>query len=217
MDSKEDDTENIENDVLSRINNIETLIKVGIEQVLTQFEDKFKYDAFKEKQLDALHQELQDYKSDLLSQALRPIFNALIRLHDDTGKMLEGLRNKPAEELNPERFFNVMEDFADDIDRLLRDHGVNPFLDQEPGQQFNGQRQQAVGFINTSEAEENGCIAEQVRSGFEYGKIMLRKERVKVYRYVAEDVPTKTNDTAPHQVAEDIPTDNASDKVDESP
>ncbi len=175
--------------ILSRISAVETLINEGIERVLIQFEGKLKYDAFKERQLDALHRELQEYKTDLLSQALRPMFTSLIRLHDDNAKMIEGLHAKNPEELTPERFFKVMEDFGDDIERLLQDHGVDVFQDQGPEQEFNGQRQQAAGFIDTTDVNMAGRVAQRLRPGFEYGKTLLRKERVKVYRrHVANDI-----------------------------
>ena len=43
----------------------------------------------RERVIDRLHAELQEYKQDLLLKVQRPIFIDLIQLHDDIGKMIE--------------------------------------------------------------------------------------------------------------------------------
>nr|VFK28942.1 MAG: molecular chaperone GrpE [Candidatus Kentron sp. MB]VFK33413.1 MAG: molecular chaperone GrpE [Candidatus Kentron sp. MB]VFK76155.1 MAG: molecular chaperone GrpE [Candidatus Kentron sp. MB] len=178
-------------DPLPQISLLQELLTKGIEQILQQFEAKIKYDARKQEQIDALHAQLQEYKSDLLTKALRPVFNAMIRLHDDAGKTLQALHEKALDELPPERFFKIMEDFLDDIERLLQDHGVESFRDQEPEHPFNGGRQQVAGFVDTPNPDLKGKVAECLRPGFEYGNILLRKEKVKAYRYVAiNDIPS---------------------------
>ena len=46
-------------------------------------------EATRERVIDRLHAELQEYKQDLLLKVQRPIFVDLIQLHDDIGKMIE--------------------------------------------------------------------------------------------------------------------------------
>ena len=46
-------------------------------------------EASRERVVDRLHAELQEYKQDLLLKVQRPIFVDLIQLHDDLGKMIE--------------------------------------------------------------------------------------------------------------------------------
>ena len=57
-------------------------------------------EATRERVVDRLHAELQEYKQDLLLKVQRPIFVDLIQLHDDIGKMIEarpavGRRTRP--------------------------------------------------------------------------------------------------------------------------
>src|SRR3954451_15438811 len=54
----------------------------------TLFEREVRAEATREKVIDRLHAELQEYKQDLLLNVLRPVFVDLIQLHDDIGKMV---------------------------------------------------------------------------------------------------------------------------------
>ena len=51
------------------------------------FEREIRAEATREKVVDRLHAELQEYKQDLLLNILRPVFIDLIQLHDDIGKV----------------------------------------------------------------------------------------------------------------------------------
>ena len=54
-----------------------------------QFDREVRAEAGRERVVDRLHAELQEYKQDLLLKVQRPIFVDLIQLHDDVGKMAE--------------------------------------------------------------------------------------------------------------------------------
>ena len=180
-------------DVGKQIGALKESLVNGFSEVLEAFERRLAYDEHKERQIDRLHSELQEYKADLLAKALRPIFSALIRLHDDIDKMIGGLKMRPPEEVTVERMFKVVQDFHEDIEILLRDHGVEAYQDYELGDEFNGRRQQAAGLVATDDAERQGRIAERLRPGFQYGQTVLQKERVKVFRQVqAEARPAET-------------------------
>ena len=55
----------------------------------TLFDREIRAEATRERIVDRLHAELQDYKQDLLLKVQRPIFVDLIQLHDDIGKMID--------------------------------------------------------------------------------------------------------------------------------
>lgn len=164
----------------------------GLRKVLDAFEQRLAYDEAKERQIDRLHAELQEYKGDLLARALRPILSALIRLYDDMDKMIDGLEGRPPEEVTVDRMFKVLRDFHEDIELLLRDHGVEPYRDFELGDDFNGRRQQAAGLVATDDPGRQGQIAERLRPGFQYGQTILQKERVKVFRHVPAEEQQET-------------------------
>lgn len=161
------------------IERLEASITVGFADVLREFRDKLALDRFKEEQIARLHEELQDYRNDLISRTARQILQGLIRLHDDLGKVTASLRQRPAGEMTPERFFRQLEGFQDDVELLLGQHEVEKF--EIPGDEFEPRRQTAVRTVPADDSTQVGRIAERVRSGFQQGSTLLQKERVAVY------------------------------------
>ncbi|SMF55235.1 molecular chaperone GrpE [Azospirillum oryzae] len=151
--------------------------------LLRLVEEKLTSDNFRESQIDRLHDELQEYRSDIVAKALRPIFSAIIRLHGDSGRLAQSLRGEPPDRLSPDRLIRMFEDFREDLERILRDNGVEPYTDQEQADHFNGRRQQAVGFVSTPDEGQHAVVAERVRPGFVYGETVLQKELVRVFKY----------------------------------
>jgi molecular chaperone GrpE len=166
-------------DLAGALVHLQETMTTGFAELLQQLRDKLTYDRFKEDQIARLHEELQSYKSDLISKPARQLLQGLIRLHDDLGKMTTMLRQKPAEELTPERFFQQFADFQDDLELFLGQNGVEPF--QTPGDVFDPRRQTAIRTVPADDPAQVGQIAERLRPGFHQGEALLQKERVAVY------------------------------------
>jgi len=154
-------------------------VEESSQELRKAFADKLAFDHHKEKQIDSLHAELQSYKRDLLARATQPLVSGLVRLHDSFGRMAEHMRGEPPEELTPERFFEVLEGFRDDLEIVLEDHGVTLF--REPDERFEPRRQSSRRTVGTPDESRIGTVAGRVRPGFEQGELLLRKEMVDVY------------------------------------
>lgn len=154
-------------------------VDAGFTEVQRALERHQSLDRFKEEQIARLHDELQSYKTDHLERVKLPLINGLIRLHDDLGKVVAALRNRPPQELTPERFFSELAGFADDLELLLGQHGVEPF--RVPEDTFDPQRQMALRIETTDDTAHVGRIAERLRPGFQKEDKVLQKERVAVY------------------------------------
>jgi len=166
-------------DLAGTLGHLQETVTAGFADLLQHLRDKLTYDRFKEEQITRLHEELQAYKSDLVAKPARQLVQGLIRMHDDLGKMATALRQKPAEELTPERFFQQFADFQDDLELLLGQNGVERF--QTPGDVFDPRRQTAIRMVPADDPSRVGQIAERLRPGFEQGEALLQKERVAVY------------------------------------
>ncbi|WP_058554435.1 hypothetical protein [Thiohalocapsa sp. ML1] len=156
-------------------------IAQAIEALARGFEDKLKYDSFKEQQIERLHAELQEHKRDLIGAALRPIFTRLIRISSDALKLADELPDRrPAP--TPEQVSATLRSLAEDIELLLLDSGVSRLDAAAPGVPFDPMRQFAAVVEHCDDPAADGRIAARLRAGFEYGRILLRKEHVSVYR-----------------------------------
>lgn len=177
--------------LVARLDRLEARVGEGFETLLGELRAKWDLDRFREDQVDKLHAELQEHKRDLLGRAVQPVLQGLIRLHGDLGRTVEALRDKDPEELNPQRFFGVLDGFQEDLELLLERHGVSRF--ENPGEVFEPARQTALRTESAPRAELVGRILARIRPGFEQGDVLLRKEGVAVWAS-PPDPPTENDD-----------------------
>lgn len=163
---------------------LEAVIEDGVGRILEVFEHKLAYDTSKQLQIDRLHDELQQHRSDLLARATRPLVLGMIRLHDDIGKLVSSLRGKPDEELSAERFYALLEGLREDIEIVLGQNGIVAY--REPGGTFDPRRQRAMSKVSTGNQDLAGKVAESMRTGFEQGSEIIEKERIAIYDFVQQ-------------------------------
>ena len=154
-------------------------IDAGVGRVLETFEAKLAYDAAKQRQIDQLHDEVQQHRAGLVARTIRPLALGTIKLHDDIGKLIAAWRIKPVEELTPTRFFALLEGLQEDIEILLGQNGVEPFRTAQAS--FDPRRQRVVRRVVVDDSGLVGTVAESVRLGFAQAAEILEKERVAIY------------------------------------
>ncbi len=142
------------------------------------FDREVRAEATREKVVDRLHAELQEYKQGLLLGILRPVFVDLIQLHDDIGKMVAA--QGPAEG-EVARLLEIMQGYQQAIEDILDRQGVEAF--QEEGETFDPRRQRAVATVPTDDPGLAKTIAGRLRKGFRTvsGDRLIRPEIVSVY------------------------------------
>jgi len=162
---------------INDVQQFEQKLETGISQILKAFEQKLAFDDAKQRQIDSLHTEVQEYKTDLIARTNRPLVNGLIRLHDDIGKLIERHKSKPTEQADI--FFKEIENIQDDVEILLDQNGVTTFTELDD--LFQPRRQHVLNNTPTTDDEQVGKIATRLRPGFEQGNELIKKERVNVY------------------------------------
>lgn len=140
-----------------------------------QFDREVRAEASRERIVDRLHAELQEYKQDLLLKVQRPIFVDLIQLHDDVGKMAAA---QPAE---AEGFRGTLESIQTALEDVLYRQGVEPF--RVDGDSFDPRRQRAVTTVPTPDPALARTVAARLRPGFQSGDKVIRPEMVTVYTH----------------------------------
>jgi molecular chaperone GrpE len=152
-----------------------------LEAIQSILEREARAEANRERVIDRLHAELQEYKQDLLLKVQRPIFVDLIQLHDDIGKMIEA---RPAGDAEPDRAVaiqGILESIRVAIEDILYRQGVEPFAAE--GDAFDPRRQRAVATVATDVPARNKTIAARLRKGFLAGEKLIRPEIVSVYTF----------------------------------
>ncbi|MHC5541064.1 nucleotide exchange factor GrpE [Singulisphaera rosea] len=149
-----------------------------LDHLQTLFEREIRAETTREKVVDRLHSELQEYKQDLLLNVLRPVFVDLIQLHDDIGKIVDSWQGGDE---GAGRLLDLMRGFQQGIEDILYRQGVEPFINE--GEVFDPRRQRAVSTVATDDPAANKAIAARLRKGFLAGEKVIRPEIVSVHSY----------------------------------
>jgi molecular chaperone GrpE len=163
---------------------LETIREMGesigrrLDQLQTVFDREIRAEATREKVVDRLHAELQEYKQDLLLNTLRPIFLDLIQLHDDIGKMVASQGDSDGQVAS---LLNVMRGFQQGIEDILYRQGVEPFV--VDGDTFDPRRQRAIATVPCEDPALAKVVAARHRKGFTAGEKTIRPEIVSVYAH----------------------------------
>src|SRR5262249_37468168 len=138
------------------------------------FERELRAEETRERVIDRLHAELQEYKQDLLLKVQRPIFVDLIQLHDDVGKVIEARTASDAGTEQTEAVRPILTSIQTAIEDILYRQGVEPFaLD---GNEFDPRKQRVISTQSTEEPALNKTVAARLRKGFIAGDKLIRPE-----------------------------------------
>jgi molecular chaperone GrpE len=140
------------------------------------FDREIRAEATREKVVDRLHAELQEYKNDLLLNVLRPVFVDLIQLHDDIGKIVAA-QAEPGDEAA--KLLGLMRGFQQGIEDILYRQGVEPF--EADDAVFDPRRQRAFSTVPTDDPALGKTVAARIRKGFRLGDKVVRPEIVSVF------------------------------------
>ncbi len=161
--------------ILDALRDMQAALVRRLDGLQTLFEREARAEVNREKIIDRLHAELQEYKNDLLLNTLRPVFLDLIQLHDNMGKVIEAQSAGAADD----RLVEITRGFQQDIEDLLYRQGVEPFAVE--GDVFDPRRQRAVATVATDDPDRVRTVAARIRQGFAAGEKVLRPELVTVY------------------------------------
>ena len=150
-----------------------------LDDLRTLFDREIRAEATREKVVDRLHAELQEYKQGLILGILRPVFIDLIQLHDDIGKMAAPPGDDPAPEVA--RLLDLLRGYQQGIEDILYRQGVEAFT--EEGDAFDPRRQRALSTVATADPGLNKRVAARLRKGFRAGEKVIRPEMVTVYSF----------------------------------
>lgn len=154
-------------------------IKESLNALSEHFESKLKYDAHKNKVIDELHQNLQDYRDGILKKYLQRIFTDVIKIVDDVRKLTGYYREKPITQENSAKLIQYLEDVAHDLEDIFAWEGVVSF--NADGDMLDAARQRVISKIETDDPAKDKMIAQRLRPGYEWDGKVIRPEIVSIY------------------------------------
>jgi molecular chaperone GrpE len=167
--------------VLDAIQGLSEQLGRRLDLLQTTFERELRAEATRERVVDRLHAELQDYKQDFLLKVQRPIFIDLIQLHDDIGKMIDSRASVDAGHERSADLRGILEPIQTAIEDILYRQGVEPFALE--GTDFDPRKQRAVSTQATDDPALNKRVAARLRKGFCAADKLIRPEIVAVFTF----------------------------------
>ena len=150
-----------------------------LDQLRTSFDREIRAETTRERVVDRLHAELQEYKQDLLMKVMKPVFIDLIQLHDDMGKIVESCLREGEPAAETAHWVDVVNGLRQGIEDILYRQGVEPFSAEDSA--FDARRQRSIATIPTEDATLSKMIAVRHRKGFQSGDKVIRPELVSVF------------------------------------
>jgi molecular chaperone GrpE (heat shock protein) len=137
------------------------------------FDSKIRYDEAKERQIEALHQELQGYRQGLYQQIMTPVMVDLIAIYDEMA----------SQQVQPSIGGPTGLDFLMEMaEEVLARYGVVRF--ECDGESIDRSRQRVIDTEATTTPGLGKRLARRLRPGFEMKGKVIRPEWVVAYRYV---------------------------------
>jgi molecular chaperone GrpE (heat shock protein) len=146
-----------------------------------EFQEKLKNDSLKEKIIDGLHNELQEYKKDIFKKQFRSMILDLINIIDDLRKLSKHHREKGARDNDFEKLLGQLELIPSDLEDIFKNHGITPFICS--GDNFDPKRQKIFKKVETMDKASDKTIAKSLRPGYEWDGWVIRPEMVEACIY----------------------------------
>ncbi len=146
-----------------------------------EFQEKLKNDSLKEKIIDGLHNELQEYKKDIFKKQFRSLILDLINIIDDLRKLSEHHRTKEVLDGDFKKLLGQLELIPSDLEDIFKNHGITPFACS--GDNFDPKRQKVLKKVETRNKASDKTIAKSLRPGYEWDGWVIRPEMVEACIY----------------------------------
>jgi len=169
------------------------MINTRLAELKDEFIGKLKYDAHKDKVIDKLHQELQEYKQDIVKKHILSIVLDVVKVADDIRKWLTYFRSLEVSQRDPVKLFRYLEAIPSDLEDIFYWQGVKPYSSKDDV--FNPAKQRAIKKIHTDDPSKDKTIAKSLRPGYEWDDKVIRQEMVAVYVYEDEVESADTRNT----------------------
>ena len=184
-----DETAEANATVLGEEEKIDQILE-ALTDIKKEFTSKLQYDSHKEKIIDALHQELQEHKNNLVRKLMMSSFKDIIKIIDDIRKMTNHFIANQIVDSDPDRILRFLEAVPGDLEDTLGYQGVNAFTSESS--KFDPSRQRVMNRVATANPELDKTIAERLRPGYEVEDHIIRPELVNVFVFQSETASAET-------------------------
>ena len=152
-----------------------SMILAELRELRERFDSKIRYDDAKDRQIEALYEELQGYRQGLYQQIMQPIVMDLIGIYDEMAGQLA--RDSGGSD-------GGLGFLAEMVEEALARYEVARY--EVDGDAIDRSRQKVIRTRDTADPKLAKGLARRIRPGFEMQGKVIRPEWVEAYRYVPD-------------------------------
>ena len=167
-----------QNDDSRIINEIHDIGK-QIDRLSDHFEGKLKYDGHKNRIIDELHGQLQEFREGIINKHMLSLITDIIKILDDTRKFKAYYEKQGRAENTADMLLDFLDQITLDLEETFTLQGIYPFTCTQ--NTFDSARQRIIKKIETSDPGKNGRVARSLRPGYECEGKVIRPEMVSIY------------------------------------
>jgi molecular chaperone GrpE (heat shock protein) len=164
------------------------------EELKSLFDSRLHSDEVQAKALERLHDQLQDYKSNFIRQALLPVLKDIIYCYDFAASAVPGAELEAAAQADAQA--KALAHLKQMLLDILFKYDVEPYRGE--GEFFDRKTQQCVKTLPTDAEADDKKVAAPGVVGFRLGETIVRKEQVTLYKHMPAPMAAET--AAPERV-----------------
>ena len=151
----------------------------NFEKLTNSFNKRIANDFAKDKALDKLYEQLDNYKNSFVQKAIKPFIHDLILYYDRINNNLLHLENDNIDE----NVLSTIKMFKDELLEIFSRNGIEPMTKSEIGSRFNPEKSNAIKKIKTDDENNHLTIKDILQEGFIQNNKTLRPEVVAIYTF----------------------------------
>ncbi|WP_166405116.1 nucleotide exchange factor GrpE [Desulfonema ishimotonii] len=174
-----DDSDDVPDDMIDPVSLKLDEIERHLERLGREFESKLKHDTHKNRVIDTLHRELQEYKKDVIKKQVKALIMDIIQFVDNSRKLAQHYSVQDASAADPRKLIRLLNGIPSNLEDVMGRQGVSSFTCEDSV--FDPTRQRVLRRVETSDPSEDKTIAQRLHPGYEWDGDMIRPELVSVY------------------------------------
>lgn len=164
-------------------------IQEALERLQKSFDDKIAQDEHKNSLFDNMHRELIKYQNGAIDKKIDAMAMDIIMLNDNVKKVIEQNTDVEVSEEIFKKLIRQLSGISEELEDILYRENIEPF--SVVGDDVDVKKQKIIGTVETNDESLNNKIAERGVEGYEKEDKVLRRENVRIYKYV-EKVQAET-------------------------
>ena len=146
----------------------------------TMFETKITADGQREKLIDSMHAELEQYKNDMFAKIFKPLLTDVIYLREDMRKVMRTMKEKDGQ-ISADKFFSILDGYIMDTADILEKYDVEIFNCEED--EYVPIRQKIIKVLPTDDEKLSGIVADKLSDGYMLNEKVIFPQKAVVYKF----------------------------------